>query len=69
VGLVPEIEERDGAIFNGYTWREWTDLPYADRVYGLAHFRVHRLIQLHNNEAEIKHAERTRAQAAAAPAG
>lgn len=56
-GLVPDIEEREAALFNGYDWRTWRDLDYYDRVYGVAHSRVHKLIQLHTAEAEIKAAE------------
>ena len=70
-GLVSEVEEREAAIFNGYTWREWRDLDYFDRVRGAAHFRVHHLIQLHNAETEIKAAETRRRmqEASLAPGG
>lgn len=50
-GLVPEVEEREAAIFNGYTWREWRDLPYEERVDSVAHYRIHLLIETHKEDA------------------
>ncbi len=50
-GLVPEIEEREAAIFNGYTWRDWLGLPRHERTSGVAHHRLHQLIDLHRQEA------------------
>ena len=29
-GLVPEVEEREAARFNGYSWKEWRDLPHEE---------------------------------------
>lgn len=59
-GLVPEIEEREASIFNGYTWREWIRLDYGERVDGTAHYRLHRLIALHQSDAEAQAIERER---------
>src|SRR3990167_11038540 len=50
-GLVPEVEERDSARFNGYTWKEWSGLPYEDRVDGVAYYRLRKLIEMHEEEA------------------
>ena len=50
-GLVPEIEAREAAVFGLYTWRQWQQLDWQERVDGVAHFRVHRAIELHQNEA------------------
>jgi len=55
---VPEIEEREAAIFAGYTWRTWHELPREERTDGVAHYRLHRLISLHQDDAVAKDAER-----------
>lgn len=62
-GLVPEIEEREAAIFNGYTWREWiafdltNELERYQRVAGIAHYRIHQIIEMHRNDAESRELE------------
>lgn len=58
--LVPEIEEREAAVFNGYTWREWCDLERDERIDGIAHHRLRRLIEQHVHDASVEHAERQR---------
>ena len=50
-GAVPEIEEREAALFNGYTWKEWLDLDREDRIEGIAHARVRRAIDAHVQDA------------------
>lgn len=63
-GLVPEMEEREAAIFNGYQWRKWRKLPHDERVTGVAHFRLHGLIEHHQQDAVARHSrdeERRRA--------
>jgi hypothetical protein len=57
-GLVPEVEEREAALFNGYTWREWGTLDYFDRVDGVAHFRIHHLLALVRSEVEAVEIEK-----------
>src|SRR3990167_7749890 len=49
-GLVPEVEERGSARFNGYTRKEWSGLPYEDRVDGIAYYRLRKLIEMHEEE-------------------
>lgn len=56
--MVPEIEEREAAKFNGYTWRTWQDLPRRERVDNVAYFRLSRLIDLHREDAVYKHSNR-----------
>lgn len=51
---MPELEEREAAIFSGYTWKEWRDLPREERIAGIAHYRVHHLIELHTEDAISK---------------
>ena len=50
-GLVSEVEERDAAIANGYTWREWGDLSRNERIHNVAHYRLRRLIDAHVEDA------------------
>lgn len=50
-GLVPEIEEREACRFNGYTWHDWHDLPKEERVDAVAHFRLIKLIDMHQADA------------------
>lgn len=56
-GAVPEYLEREAARFGLYTWQEWLALPLAERVYGVAHYRMHNLIELHEGEAMNAHIE------------
>lgn len=50
-GMVPEIEEREAARFGGVPWADWERLPRVDRIDGVAHFRLSRLIDLHQSDA------------------
>lgn len=63
-GLVPEIEEREAAIFCGYTWKEWLEFDLSDpidrwnRVSGIAHYRIHKIIQSNMDDAVNEHVDR-----------
>ena len=59
-GLVPEIEEREAARFNGYTWRDWLELERHERAAGIGHSRLTHLIALHQHDA-LREDERLRA--------
>ena len=50
-GMVPEIEEREAARFVGVPWAAWERLPRVDRADGVGHFRLSRLIDLHQSDA------------------
>jgi hypothetical protein len=56
-GLVNELEEREAALFGGYTWKQWQefDLLSAEgryqRASGIAHYRIHHLIENHTEDA------------------
>lgn len=50
--LIPEIEERESARSNGYTWEAWLTLARPLRVAGLAYSRVRRLIEMHQQDAQ-----------------
>ena len=56
--LIPYYEEREAALFGGYRWIDWVALPYDERVLGVAHYRVHRLIEFHQAEAAAEDAEK-----------
>lgn len=56
-GVVAEFEEREAAIFSGYTWKEWQEFDLLDpvgrwsRASGVAHYRLHSLIEQHVEDA------------------
>jgi hypothetical protein len=45
------MEEREATLFCGYTWKEWRSLDYSERVYGVAYFRMRRIIAMHQEDA------------------
>lgn len=54
---MPEFEEREAALFCGYTWKEWQEFSLLEpegrwnRAAGVAHHRLHQLIEAHKDEA------------------
>lgn len=56
--MVPEVEERDSALFTGYNWREWIELPYEDRVDGVAYYRLKRLVDIWEQDAVSRETDR-----------
>jgi hypothetical protein len=50
-GAVPEYMEREAARFGLYRWQDWEALPLVERVRGIAHYRLNRLIEMHESEA------------------
>lgn len=56
--LVSLVEEREAAIFCLYNWREWQGLTWEEQAEGVAHFRIHRAIELHQNEAVAREIKR-----------
>ena len=60
--LVPEIaslyEEREAAVFARYNWTEWRSLDWRDRSAAMAHYRTHRLIELHQNDVIAREMDR-----------
>lgn len=67
LGLLPEIDEREAAQFAHYTWMEWGELDYDERVRTVAHHRLHHLISLHQqdaiNQEQKRHAEQEQRRA------
>lgn len=49
-GMVPAFEEREAARFGWYNWRQWRRLEAEERADVVAHYRLHRLIELHNHD-------------------
>ncbi|KKK92609.1 hypothetical protein LCGC14_2701230 [marine sediment metagenome] len=61
-GLVPEIEVREAAVFGHYTWTTWQTLGWQEHAEGVAHFRIHRAIEMHQNDAVAREMKRKTAQ-------
>jgi hypothetical protein len=63
-GVVPELEEREAALFCGYTWKEWQNFSLLDpidryeRAAGVAFRRMHILIEQHVDDAVNSEMER-----------
>lgn len=49
--MVPEYIEREAARFGLYRWIDWCDLSINERTYGIAHYRLHGLIEMHEGDA------------------
>lgn len=49
--MVHEYEEREAAVFTHCSWAEWMELPRSERAAGVAHMRLHRLIDAHTSDA------------------
>lgn len=60
--LVPEYEEREAARFANEPWSGWYELPREERVNVVAHYRAHRLIELHIGDAQAAETKRRTAQ-------
>ena len=60
-GLVPPLEEREAARFCGYRWADWMTMTRDDRIEAIAHYRVTRLIELHQQDAvQLDHERRSK---------
>jgi len=61
-GVVPLFEEMEAMIFSHYNQREWQGLESNDKALAVAHYRMHRLVELHENDivnTEIKRLSKT----------
>jgi hypothetical protein len=63
LNLVPEIEERDAALFGLYNWTAWSRLSVEQKAAGIAHYRLTNLMKAHIQEAQNHAANVQRAQA------
>lgn len=52
------LEEREACLFNGYRWKDWLGLDRGDRAAGIAHYRVHRLVEMNGEDAVSRESER-----------
>lgn len=59
-GFVPEYEEREAARFGLYSWTQWQALNVTERANSVAHFRMNKLITLHQEDAVGTEMERRR---------
>lgn len=59
-GMVHEYEQREAAAFAHTSWSAWLALPREDKAAGVAHFRVHRLIDAHTSDAVERAVKRQR---------
>ena len=50
-GLVSGVEEREASIYCHYNWRAWGELTWHERAGGVAQYRTHKMVELHQNEA------------------
>ncbi len=62
--MVPLFEEMEACRFSGYTWRHWRALDPMERAAGVAHHRVHHLVETHKEDAV---AERVKAKTEKVP--
>lgn len=51
IGMVSEYEEREAAIFGGYTWDRWMAQDSRDRAAVVAHLRMSTMIRQHSQDA------------------
>lgn len=56
--LVSPYEEREACRFSNYNWATWEDLPVEERATCVAHYRLNRLIQAHQQDAISREVER-----------
>ena len=56
--LIPEIEEREAARFNGYSWSQWQGLVRGEKVSGVAYCRIRRAIDMNRDDAQEKYMKR-----------
>jgi hypothetical protein len=69
-GLVAELEEREAAISCGYTWKEWLSFDLRtfegriERASGIAHYRMHKLMEMHGEDAVSRETDRRQRMAA-----
>lgn len=50
-GWVSELELREAAVYCHYTPERFFELPWRERAASVAQYRLHRLIELHSEDA------------------
>jgi len=49
--LVPVYEEQEALRYANYNPTEWQELPWQEKAFCVAHYRLKKLIELHGNDA------------------
>lgn len=49
--MVAELEERNAALAEGYSFAEYQALPRDERILTVAHYRLSRLLRMHEQDA------------------
>ncbi len=62
-GLVPEMEEREAAVFSRLSWPSYRALSWLERAQTIAHYRLHHVVDLHRNDAASREMSRRTARA------
>jgi hypothetical protein len=57
-GWVPDFELREAAVFCHYTPEEFWTLHWSERAAAVAQFRLHKLVELHEQDAVSRAVER-----------
>lgn len=60
LGLIPEYEERETAVYVNVSWTEWQSMAVRERAAAVAQRRLHSLIAIHSHDAVERDAERKR---------
>lgn len=60
--LVPLYEEREAAIFSHYNFTEWQALDYSEKAMAVAHYRLSRLVSIHEEDAKQRAIDRLNRQ-------
>lgn len=50
-GWISELELREASVFCHYTPEQFFELEWRERAASVAHYRLHRLIELHSEDA------------------
>lgn len=58
LGMIPELEEREAAVYVHVPWSEWLELPIEERAAAVAQHRLHNLISVHVEDAVARETER-----------
>lgn len=61
-GFVPLYEQLEACIFGNYNWDQWFELSHVERVYCIAQYRMHSMIERHVQQAVNKYMEQSRGE-------
>jgi len=49
--LVPQYEELEACVYVNYNYSQWRELTWQEKACAVAHYRMHRLVELHGSDA------------------